>query len=122
MRLVGRPRDRFWFFALSLAGHVCGVLTLLLSMRAVGLSVDIDIIFLAAAAAVLASSIPLLPGGLGVVEAVVPAVLHWYGAPLGVALAGAIVARIVNTVLPAISGAAALWTLELSQLQGASVE
>ena len=122
MRVVGRPRDRLWLVGLSVAGHLCGVLTLLLAMRAVGLSVDLDVILLAAAAAVLASSIPLLPGGLGVVEAVVPAVLHWYGAPLGQALAGAIVARIVNTVLPAVSGAVALWVLELSHLQRASVE
>lgn len=89
-------------------------------MRAEGVVVDPDVALLASAAAVLASSIPLLPAGLGLVEAAVPAVLAWYGAPLDLALAGAVVARVVGTVLPAIAGALALWALQLAQAPNAA--
>lgn len=114
MSMVGHRRDRFGFFLLSLAGHLSGVATLMLSMRAVGVVADLDIILLASESAVLATSIPLLPGGLGVVEAVVPAVLHWYGAQWDHAFAGALVARVIGTVFPAIGGAMALWLLQLA--------
>jgi uncharacterized protein (TIRG00374 family) len=115
MSIVGRPRDRIRLVGLSVAGHLTGVLTLVLAMRAVGVVIDADVALLASAAAVLASSIPLLPAGLGLVETVVPAVLAWYGAPLDLALAGAVVARVVGTVLPAVAGAVALWALQLTR-------
>jgi uncharacterized protein (TIRG00374 family) len=114
MSIVGRPRDRGRLVGLSVAGHLTGVLTLVLAMRAVGVVVEPDVALLASAASVLASSIPLLPAGLGLVEAAVPAVLAWYGAPLDLALAGAVVVRVVGTVLPAAAGAVALWALQLT--------
>ncbi len=114
MSIVGRPRDRGRLVGLSVAGHLTGVLTLVLAMRAEGVVVEPDVALLASAAAVLASSIPLLPAGLGLVEAAVPAVLAWYGAPLDLALAGAVVVRVVGTVLPAAAGAVALWALQLT--------
>lgn len=113
MDVVGAPRNRAQLVALSLLVHLSGILTLLWSMRAVGLTIDLDLALLATATGIAASSIPLLPGGLGVVEAVVPALLHWYGAPLDQALAGALVARVLSTVLPAAAGVGALWMLRL---------
>ena len=115
MKIVGRRRDRIRLVGLSVAGHLSGVLTLVFAMRAEGLVIDPDVALLASAAAVIASSIPLLPAGLGLVEAAVPAVLAWYGAPLDLALAGVVVARVVGTVLPAVAGAAALWALQLTR-------
>jgi uncharacterized membrane protein YbhN (UPF0104 family) len=53
----------------------------------------------------------LLPGGLGVVEAIIPAVVHWYGPSLSAAFAGALVYRMVGTVLPAAVGAVAVVAL-----------
>ena len=114
MSVVGRPRDRGRLVVVSVAGHLTGVLTLVRAMRAVGVVVEPEVALLASAAAVLASSIPLLPAGLGVVEAAVPAVLAWYGAPLDLALAGAVVVRVVGTVLPAAGGALALGALQLT--------
>lgn len=109
--LVGSPASRMRLLALSLMSHAGGVLTLMLSLRAVGVAVDLDVVLLCTALAVVVSSVPLLPVGLGTVEASVPALLHWYGAPLAPALAGAVVARVVGTVLPALGGALALLVL-----------
>lgn len=113
MDVVGPRRNRAQLVVLSLLVHLSGVLTLLWSMRAVGLTIDLDLALLATGTEIVASSIPLLPGGLGVVEAVVPALLHWYGAPVDEALAGALVTRVLSTVLPAVAGIGALWTLRL---------
>jgi len=52
--------------------------------------------------------LPLLPGGLGVVEATVPAVLHRFGAPIDVALAGTLIYRGIAFFLPAVVGGLAL--------------
>jgi uncharacterized protein (TIRG00374 family) len=111
MALLGPPTSRMRLVALSLASHAGGVLTLMLSLRAVGVAVDLDLVLLCSALAVVVSSVPLLPAGLGTVEASVPALLHWYGVPLAPALAGAVVARVVGTVLPALGGALALLVL-----------
>jgi uncharacterized protein (TIRG00374 family) len=113
MGVLGPRRNRVELVAMSLVVHLAGVLTLLLSMRAVGLTIDLDLALLATATGIVASSIPLLPGGVGVVEAVVPALLHWYGAPLDQALAGALVARVLSTGFPAAAGVGALWMLRL---------
>jgi len=56
----------------------------------------------------MASWVPLLPGGLGIVEAAIPAILHHFGAPLADALAATLVYRAAGTLLPAIAGAIAI--------------
>jgi uncharacterized membrane protein YbhN (UPF0104 family) len=56
----------------------------------------------------MASWIPLLPGGLGLVEAAIPATLHRFDAPLDDALAATLVYRAVGTLLPAVAGALAI--------------
>jgi uncharacterized protein (TIRG00374 family) len=111
MSVVGTKGNRVLLVILSLVAHLSGVATLLFALRAAGVTADFDVVLLASAAAVVVSSVPLLPAGLGVVEAVIPGVLHWYGAPWDQALAGAIVARLVGTVLPALLGAGALVAL-----------
>jgi uncharacterized protein (TIRG00374 family) len=85
------------------------------SLAAVGVHVRADVVVLAASAGVLASSAPLLPGGLGLVEAVIPTVLHHFGAPLDAALAGALVYRVVGTFLPAAAGAVVVARLALTR-------
>ena len=75
------------------------------SLAAAGVHVGGDVVVLAGTAGVLATIVPLVPGGLGLVEAVIPAVLHHFGAPLDAALAGALIYRAVATFLPAGIGA-----------------
>ena len=78
---------------------------------AVGARVDPDVALLAVGAGALAGAVPLLPAGVGVVEAVMPAVIHWYGPPLSAALAGVLIYRVVGTLLPAAAGAVSLAAL-----------
>ena len=49
------------------------------SLAAAGVHVGADVVVLAGTAGMLASIVPLVPGGLGLVEAVIPAVLHHFG-------------------------------------------
>jgi uncharacterized protein (TIRG00374 family) len=59
------------------------------------------------------AAIPITPGGLGVVEAVLTATLVGFGAPRGVAVLGVISYRLVNFWLPIPFGAAAYLSLRL---------
>ncbi|MCU1344020.1 MAG: hypothetical protein JWL70_286 [Acidimicrobiia bacterium] len=86
---------------------------LFLGLRAVGVHVTLDVLLLAYSVSAAASFIPFLPAGVGVVESIVPALLHLYGVPIESALAGMIVYRAVGTVLPAVVGAGSLVTLRL---------
>ena len=65
----------------ALIAWVFDGLCLLLTLRAVGVHVDLDILLLAYTAGAAASLIPFLPAGLGVVETLTPALLHLYGVP-----------------------------------------
>ena len=64
-----------------------------------------DIMLLAYVVGILISSLPLLPGGFGAVEAAIPEMLHHFGAPLDAALAGTLVYRAISALLPAAGGA-----------------
>jgi uncharacterized protein (TIRG00374 family) len=65
-------------------------------------------VLLAYTAGAVAALVPLLPGGLGAVEVVVPAVLHHFGLPLDVAVAATFAWRGLALVAPALAGLAAL--------------
>jgi uncharacterized membrane protein YbhN (UPF0104 family) len=62
--------------------------------------------------------VPLLPNGLGLVETVVHALLHYRGVPLATALAGVLAFRALGTLLPAFSGVVALIRLRLQTAPG----
>jgi len=108
MVVVGPPRRRLRLALISLASMMSDVACLWFILIAVGARVDPDVALLAVGAGAVAAAIPLLPGGIGVVEAVIPAVVHWYGPPISAALAGALLYRAVGTFLPAAAGAVAL--------------
>ena len=72
---------------------------------------DFGLVILAYVAGTVASWVPLLPGGLGAVEIAVPAVLHHFGVPLSVALAGTLLWRGLSLFLPAAAGAVAYASL-----------
>lgn len=105
MGIVGQPANRVLLAAMTATAILTDMAALWASLTATGVHVDGDVAILAASAGVLATLVPLLPGGLGLVEAVVPAVLHHFGAPLGAALTGALLYRAVGTFLPAVVGA-----------------
>ena len=113
MGIVGPPANRLVLVGLSVVAILADMAALWAALAAVGLHVRADVVVLAAVVGVLASSVPLLPGGLGLVEAAIPAVLHHFGAPLDAALAGALIYRAVGTFLPAGAGTAVVASLTL---------
>jgi uncharacterized protein (TIRG00374 family) len=111
LEVVGSPRRRVVLMGLSVGSMLADIACLYFSLIAAHAHVGFDIALLAAGAAAASALIPLLPGGIGVVEAIIPAVVHWYGPPVSAALAGALVYRALGTFLPALAGAAALVAL-----------
>ena len=62
---------------------------------------------------ILVSIIPLLPGGLGLVEATIPGLLHHYGVSLDAAVAATIAWRGVTLLLPGLVGLVSYASLRL---------
>ncbi len=115
MSIVGSRSNRVLLVALAASALLADMGCLWASLTAAGVHVDGDVAVMAATAGVLATAIPLIPGGLGVAEAVIPLVLHHFGAPLDAALAGAVIYRAVGTFLPATAGLAVIAGLALAR-------
>jgi len=75
-------------------------------------------VLLAYLAGIAVSALPLLPGGLGLVEATVPAILHGFGALLGLAVAGTLTYRLAAFALPATAGGVTLLSSRASRRRG----
>jgi putative heme transporter len=105
MATVGSPRNRVLLVALAAAPWLADAACLRLALAAAGVQLDADVVLLAYVAGIVISALPLLPGGIGAVEAAIPAVLHHFGAPLDAALAGTLVYRGISLLLPAAAGA-----------------
>jgi len=114
MEAVGRFPRRIRIALLSASAWLADAGCLYLALRAVGVHVGFEILLLAYCAGLLSSALPLLPGGLGVVEAAVPAILHQYGIPLDAALAGTLAWRGLALFLPALAGLVALASLRMA--------
>ncbi|HEV3390283.1 MAG TPA: lysylphosphatidylglycerol synthase transmembrane domain-containing protein [Solirubrobacteraceae bacterium] len=106
--VVGPVGNRLALLALSAGAWLADVVCCYLALAALGVSLPFDVVFLAYTVGVLATLVPLLPAGLGLVETAVPLVLHGFGAPLGAAVAGVLAYRCVSTLLPAAVGLACI--------------
>ena len=93
--------NRFVLVLLAAGSWIADAACLRLSLAAAGVDLDTDVVLLAYVAGILISTIPLQPGA---VEAAIPAVLHHFGAPLDIALAGTLVYRGISALLPAAAG------------------
>jgi len=111
VRLLGRRVHRVGIGLAGAGTWLTDAACLWAALRAVHAHVLFSVVVLAYVAGTVASWVPLLPGGLGAVEVVVPAVLHHFGVPLGVALAGTLLWRGLSLFLPALGGAAAYASL-----------
>lgn len=101
---LGPPRRRAAIAMFSAAAVVCDSGALWASSHAAGFHVRPDVVLLVATVGTVVSWIPLLPSGLGLVEAAIPALLHRFGAPLDGAIAATVVYRAIATLLPALAG------------------
>jgi len=82
-------------------------------VAAFGHRMDIDGLVVAFGLANVLAAVPLTPGGLGVVEAVLTSALVGFGAPRGTAVLGVIVYRLVNFWLPIPVGGLAYLSLKV---------
>jgi uncharacterized protein (TIRG00374 family) len=108
MRIAGRGRDRRVLLGTTVLAWTAEGLCLYFALRATGAEVGVDVLLLAYTVGIIASMVPLLPAGVGVVETVTPLILHVYGVPLATALAAVLTFRLIANVLPAIAGTLAL--------------
>ncbi len=110
---VGSPRHRALLVALAAGSWLADAACLGLALAAAGTPLEPDILMLVYVTGIAISALPLLPGGIGAVEAAVPVLAHHFGAPLDAALAGTLVYRGISTLLPATAGALLLATAAL---------
>jgi uncharacterized protein (TIRG00374 family) len=111
MTVVGSPGNRARLAILSAFAVVADAATLWATCHAAGIHVHPELAVLAATVGTMVSWVPLLPSGLGLVEAAIPAILHRFGAPLDDALAATLVYRAVGSLMPALAGGLALGSL-----------
>lgn len=105
LAVLGSPRARWTPAVWSVAATLADAVTLGAACAGAGIEVDVTGVVLASVVATVATWVPLLPAGLGLVEASVPFVLHRMGAPAADALAATVVHRAAGTLLPALVGA-----------------
>jgi uncharacterized protein (TIRG00374 family) len=92
---LGR-RQAAWVVAIATVVWGCDFLCLLCSFRAVHAAIPWDGVLLAYGVAQVVASLPLIPGGLGIVEGSLAVVLVAYGAGRVPAVAAALAFRLVN--------------------------
>jgi hypothetical protein len=118
--LLGRPTHRVAIAVSSAVWWIADAGGLWIALHAAHAHVDFGLVILAYVAGTVASWVPLLPGGLGAVEIAVPAVLHHFGVPLSLALAGTLLWRGLSLFLPAAVGAVAYGSLRAVRTVGGS--
>jgi len=106
--VLGSTANRLMLVAMSAGAWLADVVCLYCALAALGIALPFDVVVLAYTVGVLATLVPLLPAGLGLVETAVPLVLHSFGAPLGAAVAAVVVYRCVSTLGPAAVGLACI--------------
>ncbi len=111
MAVVGSPRNRVRLAVVSGFAVLADAAALWATCHAAGFHIHPELAVLAATVGTMASWVPLLPSGLGLVEAAIPAILHRFGAPLDDALAATLVYRAAGTLLPALVGGLAVVAL-----------
>ena len=111
---LGSRRKQAVCAALALTSCLADATCFRCALVAVGVHPKPGLLLFAYAVAMIAAMVPLLPAGLGVVETVVPALLHHAGVPLTTVLAGVLAYRALGTLLPAVSGTIALVRLRMT--------
>jgi putative heme transporter len=109
--MLGPPRNRVRLAVVSALAVVADGATLWATCHAAGFHLHPELAILAATVGTMASWVPLLPSGLGLVEAAVPALMARFGVPLPDAFAATVVYRAAGTLLPVFAGALALAAL-----------
>jgi uncharacterized membrane protein YbhN (UPF0104 family) len=114
--VVGSGASQLMLGAVAVGACLANAACFRYALIAVGIHLSIGMFLFVYAVAMISALVPLVPAGLGVVETIVPALLHRTGVPLPTALAGILVYRALGTLLPAIAGAIAVIQLRLASV------
>jgi uncharacterized protein (TIRG00374 family) len=99
--------------AWAAANWLADAAALWVALAAFGYRIGPDGLIVAYGLANVSAAVPVTPGGLGVMEAVLTTALVGFGAPRGVAILGIVAWRLVNFWLPIPAGGAAYLSLRL---------
>jgi len=114
LRVLGADRRLLARAALwASANWLLDAASLWVFVAAFGHRVDIDGLVVAFGLANVLAAIPLTPGGLGVVEAILTSALVGFGTPRGAAVLGVVIYRLVNFWLPIPVGGLAYLSLKV---------
>ena len=105
--------DGFRIASATFGSRLADAICLRLALVSVGVHVGMGVVLIAYVIAILVAIVPLLPAGLGLVEATIPVVLHHYGVPLDAAVAGTVAWRVVTLLLPGLVGLVSYASLRL---------
>jgi uncharacterized membrane protein YbhN (UPF0104 family) len=112
--VVGSTASQSKLGGLALGACLANAACFRYALIAAGIHLSLGLFLFVYAVAMISAMVPFVPAGLGVVETIVPALLHRTGVPLTTALAGILVYRALGTLLPAIAGAIVLIRLRLA--------
>jgi len=112
--VLGSKRRQAAFGGLGVLSCLADATCFRCALVAVGIQLKPGLFLLAYAIAMICTLVPFIPAGLGVVETIVPALLHHAGVPLHTALAGILAYRALGTLLPAVLGTTSLIRLRMT--------
>ena len=118
VRLRALAEDRPLLYRAGLwaaANWLADAAALWVALAAFGYRIGPDSLIVAYGLANVTAAIPVTPGGLGVMEAVLTAALVGFGAPRGIAILGVVAWRMLNFWLPIPVGAGAYVSLRLGR-------
>ena len=118
--VVGSRRHRVSLVVLTASALLADVACLWFALRSAHSDVGFDVALLAVTVAAASAFVPLVPGGLGIVEVAIPAVTHHFGVPYSQGIAAALAYRALGTFIPAAAGAISIYALRAHAGPGAT--
>lgn len=106
-RIIRRWKNALLIIALSAALWIFDMLRLFLIFKALGHSAPLTMLLLASTFPIIAGLVPLLPGGLGLVDAAFISIFRLFF-PLDIAIAATVIERAISFVFSTFAGAGAL--------------
>ncbi|MGD9795630.1 MAG: YbhN family protein [Acidimicrobiia bacterium] len=98
---LGHPRRGITIGVLTAIAFLGDVACLWCALRGAGADVGFHIALLGISVASVSVLVPFVPGGLGIVEAAIPAVVHRFAIPYDLGLAAVVAYRAISLFLPA---------------------
>lgn len=115
IELIHKKKKKMtWTIVYVCADWLFTILVLFFAFRAVGVHIDPGVLVAGFAVGMMATLIPILPGGLGAMELAMTAVYAQMGIDWDAALMATLIYRVVYYILPGIVSIFIYWGLQLS--------